>query len=452
MQIHCGLFSGALLQRNRRNRCSAVVRGESMVRQGRVYVAIDKRRWRAVGEVRRGRFTFPLDFLSAGGPYRVAVEVRAGGKVLDNLIVDDLLVGDLWLAAGQSNMQGCAFARYAAPVSPEIRAFYMNDCWQVASDPIHDIWQSVDPVNADALTDSPDRTYGVGPAVSFARAMHQSTGVPQGIIPCARGATSMQQWSPALPTAGRWDGTTLYSAMIRRFHKCGSSVAGMIWYQGESDAINGTADRHSLEMKQLIRALRRDTRQPAMPVVAVQIARTTFPEQQVPVAWNLVQEQQRQLPRHVRQLAVVPSIDISMDNPVHVGGDDIHRLADRMARAMQHLQNPRKQPAQIALGKVQIQPDETRLYANVVIQFENVQGKLQAGGGRATGFALCRQGVEYPLIFHTELAGNRVVLKTPLSVKKLSDFTLHYGLGCNPYCNITDLADRSLPVFGPVAL
>ena len=63
--------------------------------------------------------------------------------------------------------------------------------------------------------------------------MHRVTGIPQGIIACADGGTSMQQWDPARKSEG---GKSLYGATLRRVQKNGGKVAGVIWYQGESDA------------------------------------------------------------------------------------------------------------------------------------------------------------------------------------------------------------------------
>jgi hypothetical protein len=41
-----------------------------------------------------------------------------------------------------------------------------------------------------------NRTRGASPAMSFANQMVALTGVPIGLIPCARGATSLEKWSP----------------------------------------------------------------------------------------------------------------------------------------------------------------------------------------------------------------------------------------------------------------
>src|ERR1019366_889897 len=96
------------------------------------------------------------------------------------------------------------------------------------------------------------------------------TGVPQGILACAQGGTTMTQWDPALRDQG---GRSLYGAMIRRFRTHGGRVAGLIWYQGESDANVKAGPRYIRRMRRFVQAVRRDARAPRLPVVVVQLAR-----------------------------------------------------------------------------------------------------------------------------------------------------------------------------------
>ncbi len=67
--------------------------------------------------------------------------------------------------------------------------------------------------------------------------MVEATGVPIGLVACAHGGTSMEQWNPAKKDEG---GKSLYGSMLRQFQLAGGKVKGVLWYQGESDA-NGEA-------------------------------------------------------------------------------------------------------------------------------------------------------------------------------------------------------------------
>ena len=59
--------------------------------------------------------------------------------------------------------------------------------------------------------------------------MYDYEQVPQGVICCAHGGTSMDQWSPEGRDLGGDE--SLYGAMYRRFVHNGSRVKGMFWYQ-----------------------------------------------------------------------------------------------------------------------------------------------------------------------------------------------------------------------------
>jgi len=114
-------------------------------------------------------------------------------------------------------------------------------------------------------------TKGTGVGIFFAREMMVKTGVPQGLICTAQGGTSMPQWSPA----GKAEGpASLYASMLASVAATGQPVAGVLWYQGESDASAAEASPYTARMEELVRSTRRDLRQPRVPWVVVQLART----------------------------------------------------------------------------------------------------------------------------------------------------------------------------------
>lgn len=450
MKISTGLFDRMVLQRTARHHCDVLVSGQATT-DGELRLRIGRQSWRGVGRVKRGRFQFRLTTLRTGGPYTIELEVRRGDAVVDRLTVREVLVGDVWIAAGQSNMQGCGLRATAAQPQPLVRAFYMNDRWGVARDPIHNMWDCVDQVHIDICGARPGKnlTHGVGPAVAFGQELQRLTGVPQGILACAHGGTSMAQWDPARKREG---GKSLYGATIRRLHKNGGRVAGVIWYQGESDANPDAARVYTAKMRKLISAFRRDTRDPRLPFVLVQIARVLGwgPESGAP--WNAVQDQQRLLPRRIRRVATVPAIDLTLDDLIHIGGPSNTRLGIRLANAMQSLRRGRGAPQPpLAIGPVNLETDPVTGLGRAVIAVENVHGRLQ-GGSRPVGFQLLNQCGPIDAIFDTVLDGARIILRCNLPSAQLADCRLQYGYGSNPVCNLTDGADRALPVFGPIPL
>jgi len=372
------------------------------------------------------------------------------GRAGDRCTVEDVLVGDVWILAGQSNMQGVGLLKHRLPPVDAVRAFYMDDRWAPAEDPIHNLDAAVDSVHVElsgGTRPQPARFTGVGPGVAFGQDMFEATGVPQGLIACAHGGTSMEQWDPALKRLGS---RSLYGAMLRRFQKNGSRVAGVVWYQGESDANAEAAPHYTRRMKRLVRAMRRDFGQPSLPVVIVQIARVVgWPG--TPEHWNSVQEQQRLLPQVIERLATVPAIDLPLSDTIHISAAGQHRLGRRLAGAMRVLtQGRRAGKPPIELKSLSVRTRRHDGLADLVVEFANVQGRLCAGS-RPAGFSLCDPEPSHAF-YDVELDGPRAIIHTALPSADVEGMRLHYGRGFDPYCNVVDEADRSLPVFGPVAV
>jgi sialate O-acetylesterase len=238
---------------------------------------------------------------------------------------------------------------------------------------------------------------------------------------------------------------------VRRFLKNGGAVAGIIWYQGESETMapNDPA-AYPGKMKQLVKAFRRDLRNPRLPIAMVQIARIVgwaeFPN------WNVVQEMQRNLPCGINDLAVVPAIDLPLDDGIHISGRGHQRLGVRLAHAMLNvMQYPASPtPPPIALKSVAVQAVPERNLATLIVSFDNVVGSLQ-GGPRPSGFVLLDER-DINFVFDIQLQRNCAILRTDRAVSDISGKRLYYGYGCDPVCTITDAADRSLPAFGPFQL
>ena len=98
--------------------------------------------WQPLARAKKGAFSGSLSGAPTGGPYRV--QVRIGNKVLT---VRDILVGDLYILAGQSNMDGCGKLVDCEPPSRWVRCFYYDDRWDVAEDPLCWYNEAVDPIH-----------------------------------------------------------------------------------------------------------------------------------------------------------------------------------------------------------------------------------------------------------------------------------------------------------------
>lgn len=138
-----------------------------------------------------GRWQAQLPAHAAGGPY--VLEVQGDGT---QRRIGDVLVGDVWLASGQSNMEWpLAQARdgareVAAANDPQLRHFKVPKSWSVQPEQrlAGGDWKPATPQDAGAFS-------AVG--YFFARELRKSTGVPIGIVDSSWGGSAIEAWMDA---------------------------------------------------------------------------------------------------------------------------------------------------------------------------------------------------------------------------------------------------------------
>jgi sialate O-acetylesterase len=485
MKITQGLYAGQVLQRDPKQQGSARLHGTCAV-DGPVVARISAARgvirgqtWRNVGRAEKRRFAATLEGLPSGGPY--TIELRIGEsqgngsdevRARESVTVEDVYVGDVWFLAGQSNMQGVGNMQDAPRPHPLVRAFYMRDEWGLAAEPLHWLAEAVDSVHNGGVRQTRAQAErarkvalkGVCPGVYFGREMVMRTKVPQGLVLCAHGGTSMAQWSPELKSEG---GGSLYGAMLRRFQLLGQPAAGILWYQGESDANEVAAAVYTERMQELVASTRQDFGQPNLPWITVQIGRVlgaNWP----PGPWNGIQEQQRRLPECIPHLDVVPTIDLELDDSIHISGRAYATLGERMARAADRLVlGNRKEKPGLPVESIRTYTGNptgsrgkggksaavaTTAPSAIEVKIRNVVGKLESNG-RPVGFsAVDCNGAAVPLIYKTRLEGSSVILEAIVESGALEAYYFSYGHGLDPNCNVVDSRGMAIPVFGPLEL
>ena len=458
MNITTGLFDHMVLQRNSKDVCEAKISG-TIKKPGKFKVSVKHYKKKLKNVTIELTSLIGLEFqaiiigIPAGGAYNLKIVVKdETGETVDSIKVKDVLVGDVWMLAGQSNMQGIGYMKDALKPDPLTRAFYVTDNWGIAKDPLHQLHLAVDDVHVKVLGAGKDSPHiGVGPGVPFAQEMHKIHKIPQGVIAAAHGGTTMTQWSPALKKDG---GRSLYGAMLRRFVKNGSKIAGVLWYQGCSDTNPDAAAVYTQKMVEFVKEVRKDFKSPSLPFAIVQISRVCGGVSNAANTWNDVQNQQRLLPKSIKNLSVVAAIDLSLDDGIHISGFDNIRLGKRLAQAMTTLKfNSSDFLPPIEFKSVKLVQNKITGSSDFVITFNNVMGKLEALG-RPHGFEITDNlnNLSNYQIYRTDLDGNKVILKTGIPFVEASFKYLYYGYGIMPYCNITDSNDRSLPVLGPVKI
>jgi sialate O-acetylesterase len=411
--------------------------------------------WRNVATAQGGKFDAQLRGVPTGGPY--ALEVRSGGPEAGDRVVG-LLVGDLWVLAGQSNMEGVGDLVDVQPPNGLVNSFDQTDRWGAAEEPLHRLPDAADRVHwrrnqqkdPEKLTGDElqrfiaNRKKGAGLGLPFAAEMVRRTGVPVGLVPCAHGGTSMDQWDPALRDKG---GDSLYGATVRRVRLVGGKVTGLLWYQGESDANPKAAPVFPQKFERLVEMLRADFGRADLPFYYVQIGRhvatSNIPE------WNAVQEMQRKAEATIPRSGMAPAIDFTLDDGIHVGTQDLKRLGARLARLACHDLFPNN--PECAALKRGPRPVSARFDSGIVrVEFNDVNGALHSPG-RPAGFTIhAATGEPLPLIYKVRLEGNTALLH--VDRKPPEGAVVWYGSGKDPYCNVRDVADMAVPVFGPLAI
>jgi hypothetical protein len=454
-----GLCEGQVLQR-RGAKGADVEIGFDVRASGSVFATICRKgnpldMWnrRKVCNAKAGKSNLArLRNIPAGGPYSLRFQCESGDEILH---IKSFYVGDVWLMAGQSNMQGCGHIDHAAKPHALIRLFSMRREWRIAKDPLHVRPESPDACHNGGRQCRPEEgeilrktcVRGVGAGIFFAKEMLKRSGVPQGLIAAAHGGTTMDQWSPSRRKEGA---DSLYASMMTSVKATGQPLAGLLWYQGESDARGERALAYTKNMIKLVAAIRRDLSQTGLPVVAVQIGRvhrkTTTDQAN---GWKSVQDQQRLLPDKIPNLEIVSTIDLAMDDSIHIGGQGHARLGIRMARCADYLVNGNHQeqapPKFHGLSEPRMKEGE---FSAIDVHFKNVSGRLRSGSAPA-GFSICdADGRDLNLIYKTSLLGSTVRLHVPHR-PPLGSFLWH-ARERTAYCNITDDRDYVLPVFGPI--
>ena len=144
-------------------------------------------------------------------------------------------IGDIFVIAGQSNASGRGTNNQIySHASLKATMFGNDDSWKELADPTDSGTGQVDSVSNDSAN-SPGGT--VWPLIATLYMADQ--GVPVAFIPTAMGATNITQWQRNNSNPG--DTTTLYGSMYRRINAVGGSVKAILFWQGESDAVDGTS-------------------------------------------------------------------------------------------------------------------------------------------------------------------------------------------------------------------
>lgn len=326
----------------------------------------------------------------AGGPYTLTV------KGYTTIVIKDVLLGEVWVCSGQSNMEWSARLgidnakqEVANANYPNIRFFTVNH--RTASSPNFDVTGNWSVCTPETMIDFSAVAY------FFAREVQKELQVPIGLVNASWGGTPAEVWTPEsvigsnrilaeaaekIPAMG-WgprEAARVYNAMIDPITRF--KIAGVLWYQGETNVAN--ADTYHVLFPELIKSWRQAWGY-NFPFLFAQIAPFTYNE--TPTCGADIRNAQRQT--------------LSLPNTGMVVTADI--TADTMNIHPTNKQDVGKRFAHIALNKVYNKPQfpvSGPLYKShtvkgnvVTIQFDYAQG-LHAKS-KITGFEIAGENMMF---------------------------------------------------------
>jgi sialate O-acetylesterase len=421
-----------------------------------------------------GKWQVKLGKLAAGGPHTLEI----AGK--NNLVIKDVLIGEVWLGSGQSNMamtvnrakdfeQEQAAANY-----PQIRMFTESSpAAEKAQAECHGEWAVCSPDTVARFSAT---------AYFFGRELHKELGVPVGLINSSVGGTPIESWiSPEAQSASAelkaffnafkateskvdaaaakakyerdltaWQAATKTAkaegkplpkkpqdpvVVQKRKGNVGGlfngkiaplipyAIRGALWYQGEANSTPGKAEFYQYQLPLLIKDWR--TRWGyEFPVAWVQLPNFGGPGRD----WPTVREAM------LKSLAVPKT---GMAITIDIGEEkDIHP---------KNKQDVGKRLALWALGEVYDKPVPTsgplpagheRRGNAIAVRFSHVHGGLVAKGGELQGFEIAgKDGNWKPA--SARIDGDAIIVSAPEIPEPAA---VRYAWSNFPTCNLYNIA------------
>ena len=279
-----------------------------------------------------GRWQADLDPLSVGKPYTMAIRTKEEQKV-----IEDILSGEVWYASGQSNME---YAMSRIATREEIK-----DILQKADVPALRLFKTERRNALEKQEDvggnwvlSTEETAKEFSAVAyiFGFLLNKRLDVPVGIIVSAVGATSIQAWMDReLPEAinTRINGNMEKTGYFHKGMTAGLQpyrIKGMLWYQGENNAVWFDPRNYGMLMLAFIDDIRKGFQNPQLPFLFVQLPAY----EALGKDWASLREEQAKVARLMPNTGMAVTIDLGEEKDIHPR--DKYPVAERLYRMAMH--------------------------------------------------------------------------------------------------------------------
>jgi len=402
-----------------------------------------------------GKWMVSLEPMSTSTTPRELVVYSQGEKQTS---IENVLVGEVWLAGGQSNMAG-TMQNYSKSYQSEIdgaddKLLRFVTIPRLEFEGQNDLtpkWESATPNSVKGLSAS---------AYFFAKNLRETLDVPVGIISCSVGATPAEAWmsrdtlaaDPSLKRTldaydshvqenvedmdayaklhekrseefqewfhsrrnGTWDGEPrpnvpmgphnykrpagLYETMLTQ--TIPYTITGVIWYQGENNTHGG--QHYRTVFPALIESWRADFMNLSLPFLFVQLA-TMGPAHDTSGMWPELRDAQRWTTDNVDNTGMVVLVDGGEVKNIHPHSKDkvgyrLSLLARKAVYGEEDLlcQGPR-------LANVELKQNQIEL------SFTNIGDGLELKSVEMTPFEVCGEDGKY-IAAEAELVGDKVIV------------------------------------------
>lgn len=410
---------------------------------------------------KEGKWMVKLPKLKAGGPLKMVITTDD-----DSLVFKYVMVGEVWLASGQSNMQ-MKMSEISNPQKELSQANFnkirfFNVGLNMSHKPLEQVkgsWQLCTPTNA--------RQFSAA-AYFFARDLHLDQNVPVGIISSSWGGTPSEAWTSSeslinhpdfkdsvkryQKLEANWEllysdylktnearkldntikaavipaqknfPTSLYNAMIAPIVPYG--IKGVIWYQGENNAPRAAQYRSIFPL--LINDWRTKWNNEKMPFIFAQLAnyrtRNTEPVSADP--WALLREAQT-MTLKLPYTGMAVTIDIGDATNIHPKNKlDVGK---RLYLAASHVSyNKSVVYSGPMYDKLTINKDKAE------VSFKHVGKGLTSNDGPLTAFEIAGADKKFYWA-DAEIVGDKIVLS---SKNVAAPIAVRYAWSTNPAASL----------------
>jgi sialate O-acetylesterase len=190
----------------------------------------------------------------------------------NSIVLRNILIGEVWLASGQSNMEYSMnnHQQYSKPKRGD--ANYQSKAFRKANSPLIRTLHVKRRLDADTLpslgwTTLSQKTLAPVSAVAyfFAKTLTDNLDVPVGIISTSWGGTEIETWM----TAG-----ARFQKMVRPMIPF--AIKGFLWYQGEANLIKGDEEQYCYKQQTLVESWREAWQDTTLSFYYVQLAPYTY--------------------------------------------------------------------------------------------------------------------------------------------------------------------------------